>query len=319
MPATRFATTDPDPIPPAPIAAEVPALATRRLVLTPFRPGDASALAAILRAPEVAKGILANGSTPARARAAATRRIAWHNATWESHGYGIWALRRAAFAPNDAKRPDTQPSGTQPPEDSATPLRRGRGRGRRLLPGPGALIGWCGFTQPELGQDPELLYGLDPSCWHQGLAAEAAEAALRWLFTATPHRAAAAAIFGRVNPGSTRLIERLGFERQGRLAIADFLHDRVLARDIIAYETWRLGRSKSATPERLLFEAPFKAGQIASLFAAERTRIADALRTAASARKDLRHLDHAERLLLVRDAFEAGLAEPWLDWWRKGK
>ena len=98
MPATRFVAIDPGPADPAPIAAQIPTLATQRLVLTPFRPGDAPALAAILRAPEVAKGILANGATPARARATATRRIAWHNATWSSHGYGIWAVRRAAFA-----------------------------------------------------------------------------------------------------------------------------------------------------------------------------------------------------------------------------
>lgn len=278
----------------------IPVLATKRLVLTPFRETDIPALAAILREPEVARGIMTNGATPARARRSAAERIAWHNATWPTHGYGIWALRLA-------------------PQNAGDELSVKRIARRRTPVQPGELVGWCGFTKPDLGHEPELLYGLDPRYWHQGLAAEAATAALRWLFSTTRHRGAAAVIFGRINPASTTLIQHLGFERKGRLAMADFMANRTLARDIIAYETWRLGKSKTADPLRLLFDAPYKAGQIASLFPDEHNVIADALRTAASARHDLPDLDHPERLLRVRDAFEQGLSQPWLDWWRKGK
>ena len=278
--------------------APIPTLAAKRLVLTPFRETDIPALAAILREPDVAKGIMTNGATPARARRSAAERIAWHNATWGSHGYGIWAIRLA-------------------PGSSGDELAAKRQAKRRAAPQPGALIGWCGFTKPDLGLEPELLYGLHPHYWHQGLAAEAANAALAWLFSTTRHRGAAAVIFGRINPPSTTLIQHLGFERKGRLAMADFMANHALARDIVDYETWRLGKSKTGDPLRLLFEAPFKAGQIASLFPNERSAIADALRTAASARHDLPDLDHPERLLRVRDAFEQGLSQPWLDWWLK--
>lgn len=280
--------------------APIPVFATERLVLSPFREVDIPALASILREPEVAKGIVTNGATPARALRSAAARIAWHNTTWPTHGYGIWALRLAPQNPGD--------------ELSVKRIAK-----RRTPAQPGALIGWCGFTKPDLGHEPELLYGLDPRYWHQGFAAEAAHAALAWLFATTSHRGASAAIFGRINPASTTLIQHLGFERKGRLAMADFMRDKVLARDVVAYETWRLGKSKSADPLRLLFDAPFKAGQIASLFPDQHNVIADALRTAASARHDLPDLDHPERLLRVRDAFEQGIAQPWLDWWRKGR
>lgn len=292
MPATNPVIARPDP--------PIPTLAVKRVVLTAFRETDIPALAAILREPEVAKGIMTHGATPARARRSAAERIAWHNATWPTHGYGIWALRLA-------------------PRQAGDEIGRKRQARRRLAPEPGALIGWCGFTKPDLGQEPELLYGLHPQYWHQGLAAEAAGAALAWLFATTRHQGAAAVIFGRINPASTTLIQHLGFERKGRLAMSDFMANRTLARDIIDYETWRLGKSKTSDPLRLLFEAPFKVGQIASLFPAERQTIADGLRTAASARRDLPDLDPVERMLRVRDAFEQGLAQPWLDWWRKGR
>jgi RimJ/RimL family protein N-acetyltransferase len=272
---------------------DIPVLATRRLILDAFRPTDQAALAQILLAPEVARGITVHAATPARARAAAARRIAWHNASWASHGYGIWAIRVA------------------------------RGVDNAGIDTAGTLIGWCGFTPPDLGTEPELLYGLAPHFWGIGLAREAAEAALAWLFEQRPQgrpvTGATAVIFGEVNPASTALIQKLGFARKGRMAMADMLTDRGLADDVIAYEIWRLGKSRCAAPEALLFECPFKAGQIASLFPWKQHVIADALRTAASRRRDLPEIDQAERMMRVRIAFEEGLAKPHLDWWRKGR
>ncbi len=269
---------------------EIPILETPRLRLDAFREMDIPALARILAEPAVARGITVHTATPARARKAAATRLFWHNKSWGPHGYGVWAIRhKDARAPQDA------------------------------------LIGWCGFTEPDIGQDPELLYGLAGPYWGQGLAKEAAEAAIAWLLAQqgtnkSPRYAGiSAVIFGRINPASAALLRKLDFEKKGRMGMGDFLPDRKLADDVIAYEIWRLAKSRHDDPQALLFEAAFKAGQIASLFPVKRSVISDALRTAASARKDLPHMDQAERMMRVRIAFDEGLNDPYLDWWHRGR
>jgi ribosomal-protein-alanine N-acetyltransferase len=89
-----------------------------------------------------------------------------------------------------------------------------------VLPKPaGALAGFCGFRYIDDTPDIELLYGLLPDYWGQGLATEAAHAALAYGFDA--------ALFTQVyvrtdvpNRASVRVMERLGmkFERETRLA-----------------------------------------------------------------------------------------------------
>jgi len=88
-----------------------------------------------------------------------------------------------------------------------------------VLPKPEtAVAGFCGFRYIEDSSDIELLYGLLPDYWGQGLATEAARAALEYGFDA--------ALFGRLyartdvpNRASIRVLERLGmkFERETRL------------------------------------------------------------------------------------------------------
>jgi len=275
----------------------IPALITPHLILDAFTAADAPALAAILANPEVARGITANTSTPARARKVAAHRIGWHNKSWDSHGYGIWALRE------------------------------------RLGAKAGALIGWCGFTPPDLGPDPELLYGLEPGYWGRGLGYEAASTAIDWLFAQglppTPqqqqkvlrprYQGIALVIFGRLNPASLALAGRLGFERKGRMSMADFMPDRVFAKEVVEYEIWRLGKSRSHDPVALLFQAAFKAGQITSLLPSQAPRIELALCDAACQRRDLPDMDTSERLMRTRIAFQAGMAEPHLEWLHRAR
>lgn len=44
------------------------------------------------------------------------------------------------------------------------------------------VAGFCGLRTEGIGDEPELLFGLMPRCWRQGLAAEAARAVLRYAF-----------------------------------------------------------------------------------------------------------------------------------------
>lgn len=260
----------------------IPTIQTARLRLDSFAAADIPALAAILGEPEVTKGITADGSTPERCRAAAERRIGWHNGAWAAHGYGVWAMRQRGV-------------------DSAD------GAGDRL-------IGWCGFAPPDIGDDPEIVYGLAPQVWRRGLAREAAIAAIEWLFATRDVAGVSAVVFGRINPASSALLARLGLSPRGTMAMVDFMPDLALAREVLAYELWRLREGPAADPTRLLFEAPHKGGQFATLFPAEVGAHAQAFVESATARAKLAGQDPAAVARRVRDAFAQGVAAPWLDW-----
>jgi ribosomal-protein-alanine N-acetyltransferase len=279
------------PPPAAPIPLRSPALnsasvlTTPRLTLTAFTDADIPALAAILAEPEVTKSITADGSTPERCLASARARIAWHQGSWPELGYGVWAVRARGI------------------EGVA----------------PGTLVGWCGFAEPDVGADPEILYGLAPAVWRRGLASEAAGAAVDWLFTATPHAGVSAVIFARLAPGSLALVRKLGLTRRSTMAMADFMPDPVLAQAVLDYELWRLAHGRSADEALLLFEAPYKGGQFASLGLGETAAIEQAFCDAAARRGAGARLPPAERDRRVRDAFRLGGAEPWLDWYHRAR
>ncbi len=77
-----------------------------------------------------------------------------------------------------------------------------------------AIIGFCGLRRYPPDDEWELLYGLGPAHWGQGLAVEAARAVLDFAFSALPvHR-----IAGRTDPPNTasiRVLEKLGMQRVG--------------------------------------------------------------------------------------------------------
>jgi RimJ/RimL family protein N-acetyltransferase len=254
----------------------IPILTTEQLRLDAFGDADIGALAAILAEPDVTRTITANGSTPEKCRASARHRIGWHNASWSERGYGVWAVRSRAD---------------------------------------NALIGWCGFAAPDIGADPEILYGLAPHCWGKGLAQEAVRAAIDWLFAETPHQGVSAVIFGRLNPVSAAIAGKLGMTKRGTMAMKVFLPDLALARDVLEYEIWRLGHGRTRDAEALLFQAPYKGGQIASLRLADLVAVEQLFCDAARARAEFECSDRAQTERRVRDAFRQGVAEPHLDWY----
>lgn len=252
-----------------------------RLAFARFREADAAALAELLGDPEIARTITANTATPEKRAASARHRIAWHNGAWDSRGYGVWALRAKDGPAGAAGRP----------------------------------IGWCGFAEPDLGSDPEILYGLARDRWGRGLAREAAAAALDWLFARSAAEGVSALIMARLNPGSLKVAARLGFVRRGTMGFADFLPDRALARDVLDYEIWRLAEGPAPDAEALLFQAPYKAGQIAAIGVAGEAETLAALAAAARRRPDFAGRDAGALAARVAAAFRRGLAEAHLDWY----
>lgn len=79
------------------------------------------------------------------------------------------------------------------------------------------LVGFCGARSGPASA-PELVYGLLPEVWGQGLAAEAASAVLEYLFATLGHAEVTAAA-DPPNQKSVRLLERIGmsFQHQAKV------------------------------------------------------------------------------------------------------
>ena len=261
-------------------AMRPPIIETERLSLQSFTEEDAPALAAILAEPEVTKNITANGSTPERCLASARHRIGWHSRSWGERGYGVWAVE-----------------------------------GRTVNGRAGELLGWCGFAAPDIGDDPEILYGLAPQHWRRGFGMEAAKAAMNWLLTQTDAGGVSAVIFGRLNPGSVAMIGKLGLKQRGIMTMPDFMPDRQLAKDVLDYEIWRLAEGSTLDAEALLFQAPHKGGQFATLDLGDPRDIEQAFCDAARGRADYASVPRHELDARVRDAFHQGMAQSYLDWY----
>ena len=203
-----------------------------RLLFERFVEADAPALAGLLGDPSLTRNITSNGSTPERCLASAHKRIAWHNSGWDTLGYGVWALRA-----RDAQLADS-----------------------------GRLLGWCGFAEPDDdAPDPEILYAVDAAFRGQGLASEAARHAIAWLFDRHAFGGVTAVISKRLNPGSVRVVRKLGFVDSGRMDFELFLSSRELADDVADYELWRLEHDSTIEFEQLLEQVAYRAGQLAAV------------------------------------------------------
>ncbi|QJP17347.1 GNAT family N-acetyltransferase [Starkeya sp. ORNL1] len=253
--------------------SSIPYLRGSRISLSPCCDGDAVALAHILSFPQVTKSITADASSWEKCMLAAERRIGWHNSSWDEWGYGVWAIRNGA----------------------------------------GEMIGWCGFAAPDIGDDPEILYGLHPFSWGKGYAMEAASMALNWLFGSTPWRGASAVVFGAIAPRSLTLLGKLGFQRTGSMAMADFLPDGELALGVAQYELWRLAGGDRTNADDLSFQAGYRLGMLSTLDLASPpesllTRALEAARANPLVSSDA-----------VRDGFFKGRGSPSLDWFHRTK
>jgi RimJ/RimL family protein N-acetyltransferase len=164
-------------------------LTTPRTTLQPLTPNDVDAMHA-LWTNEVVRRYLWDGIVIPRERAAEV--IAASAADFAKHRYGMWAV-----------------------VDNAS----------------GAIAGFCGLRSSEERRGnvvvPELLYGLWPRFWKQGIATEAARGVLSYAF-ALGHEEVVAAT-DVPNDASARVLERLGmtFERRGRLHGLDTLFYRM--------------------------------------------------------------------------------------------
>ena len=102
-----------------------------------------------------------------------------------------------------------------------------------LVDGADRLIGTCGFTHWSVAHaHAELAYDLHPRFWGRGLMRTAARTVLSWAFGAAGFHRVHAFVM-TTNAPSIRLLEALGFQREGTLR--QFRHARGVARDFHVY------------------------------------------------------------------------------------
>jgi ribosomal-protein-alanine N-acetyltransferase len=157
----------------------MPTIETPRLILRPFTLDDAANHARIYAKPEVTR-YLSRG--PFLGEEAARRSRASLNLFidhWKEHGFGVWAVI-----------------------DRAT----------------GALIGQCGLKYLPDSPEVEILYALDTPYWGQGVATEAAAAALRHGFESTRLERIVAVAMPE-HRRSHRVMEKLGMTYEGMVEV----------------------------------------------------------------------------------------------------
>lgn len=84
----------------------------------------------------------------------------------------------------------------------------------------GKYLGYCGFRiSAELGGN-EFFYGYCRDCWEQGYGFEAADAVLRYLFTAFSHDSYIATADTH-NIASVKILKKLGFKNIDQIVCED--------------------------------------------------------------------------------------------------
>jgi RimJ/RimL family protein N-acetyltransferase len=154
-------------------------LDTPRLRLRPFTLHDHAAHASIYSDPAVMQYMPRGPLTPAEAQEASLAVLRQFVAHWDQHAFGVWAVTEKTT---------------------------------------GTLLGQCGLRfLPEL-QEVEVLYLLARAHWGQGLASEAAGAALAYGFDQA-NLERIIALTKPENTASRRVMEKLGMQYEKPLRI----------------------------------------------------------------------------------------------------
>lgn len=152
----------------------VPRIETERLVLREFEPRDAPSVT-FYADPDVMRFIPRGAWKREDVEDGFLRMVDHRHAQWQSVGFGMWAIE----------------------------LKRS-----------GAVIGHCGLQRLENGDEIEVYYLLDKPYWNQGIATEAARAALA--FAAARGLRNIVAVAMPENIPSQRVMEKAGMIHVGR-------------------------------------------------------------------------------------------------------
>lgn len=168
-------------------------LYTKRLFLRPLEDGDREDLRAqIFAHPVCVKTMIGDASTRANQDALVDAWFRKHGHTWESDGFGLWGIYAR--------------------------------KGQSDLPD--GLLGIVWIDEPGHDEEEdwvEVGYAITPTAWGKGLVTEAVRAVLDFVFSTTSAPGVDAMIFAELNPGSVRVVEKLGGDFIGRQPIDDYM------------------------------------------------------------------------------------------------
>lgn len=151
-----------------------PRIETERLILRAFEPSDAPSVM-FYADPEVMRYIPRGAWKNDDVEAGFLRMVENRRAQWQTVGFGMWAV---------------------------------------VLKQTGVVIGHCGLQRLESGDEIEVFYLLDKPYWNQGIATEAARAALQ--FAADRDLKNIVAVAMPENGASQRVMAKAGMTHVGR-------------------------------------------------------------------------------------------------------
>lgn len=164
----------------------MPKIETARLLLRPYTLKDWDELAAILSDPEVMKYSPRGPIPQEKVKEVTLEILQSFFAHWQKHSFGVWAVVEKAT------------------------LR---------------LIGHCGLNYLPNSSEVEVLYRLDRTYWHQGIATEATKASLRYGFEEAKLDRIVA-ITAPEHTASRRVMEKAGlkYEKNARFYNLDVVY-----------------------------------------------------------------------------------------------
>jgi RimJ/RimL family protein N-acetyltransferase len=187
----------------------------------------------------------------------------------------------------------------------------------------GEFVGICGVEAPlpGVGKGPCMYYAFGQAVWGRGVGSEIAAAVIDHLFDETDVEAIEALVFPRLNPASSRLLEKQGMRLIGRYPIAEYVGEDCLP--TLHYEIWRAQVAVPAEAQTCLAESAFKIGQFLGDGVSSRADMAAALLVSAheNGLVDLIGIDESKQL--IAGSLDAGIADSgWLHYrvtraWRR--
>lgn len=173
----------------------------------------------------------------------------------------------------------------------------------------GDFIGICGVETPlpGVGKGPSIFYAFSRRVWGKGVGSEVAAAVIDHLFEKAEIGAIEALVFPRINPASSRLLEKQGMRLVGRYPVAAYIGDDCLP--TLSYEVWRAQVALPADASACTAEAAFKIGQLVGDGISSHDEMAAALLISAHENGLVEAIGIDASKQIIADALRAGMDE----------
>lgn len=234
--------------------------------------------------PDVVRTLIGDGSTVEKQHELVDEWFESYASTWEQLGYGMWGIYR-------------------------------RNKDIDLSKG---LIGiiWLEHTEDKPIKRTDIGYALNPSAWGKGLITEAGSTVVDYAFNTAGVDTVEALIFSRINPGSVRVVEKLGAEFIGKEPAVEYIGEEWIGFSR-QFDLWLI---QTASPDRVedrLHDACFRFGMFSGEENADKKKSLETIENALKRNKNLIGSSRAKQI--AYEAFEDGYSDPGWERYRISK